>query len=106
MTDYLVIFCTVPDAETAGKLGRGLVEAQLAACVNVIPGLRSIYRWQGKVNDDAELLLVIKTARSSFDALAAWIKQNHPYSEPEIIALPIAAGSPSYLAWIGEQCTK
>ena len=104
MTDYLVVLCTVPDSETAGKLGRGLVEAQLAACANIIPGLRSIYRWQGKVNDDPELLLVIKTTRSRFDALAAWIKQNHPYSEPEIIALPIEVGSPSYLAWIGEQC--
>jgi len=100
---YLVVLCTAPSPETGAELGRGLVEQQLAACVNVIPGLRSIYRWQGETKDEAEVQLLIKTRRSRFEALSAFLRQHHPYTEPEIIALPIVEGSASYLGWVSEQ---
>lgn len=99
----LVVLCTVPSADVGAQLGRGIVEEQLAACVNILPAVRSIYRWQGAVHDDAEAQLVIKTRAARFDALLAWIRRHHPYEEPEVIALPIVQGSPSYLAWIGAQ---
>jgi periplasmic divalent cation tolerance protein len=97
---YVVVLCTTPSPEVSAELARGLVEAELAACVNILPSVRSIYRWQGSTHDDSESLMLIKTRNARFESLADWIKQHHPYDEPEIIALPIAAGSPSYLAWI------
>jgi periplasmic divalent cation tolerance protein len=100
---YLVVLCTTPDAQVGAELGRGLVEQKLAACVNIIPSVRSIYSWQGEVKDDGEAQLLIKTRRARFAAVAQWIRQHHPYTEPEIIALPIAEGSASYLAWIEQQ---
>jgi periplasmic divalent cation tolerance protein len=110
MTDasdnFLVVLCTAPSPEVGGELGRGLVEQKLAACVNIIPGLRSIYCWQGETKDDAECQLLIKTRRSRFEAVASWIREHHPYSEPEIIAVPIVAGSPSYLDWVAEQTAQ
>lgn len=107
MTDslesFLVVLCTVPSAEVGAQLARGIVEEQLAACVNIIPAVRSIYRWQGAVHDDAEAQLVIKTRASRWDALLAWVRSHHSYEEPELIALPIAQGSPSYLDWMRAQ---
>jgi periplasmic divalent cation tolerance protein len=100
MTDALVVLVTAPTAEKAAEIARALVEERLAACGNVVPGLRSIYRWEGKVQDDAEALLVLKTARDRFDALRARVLALHPYDVPEVIALPIEAGSAPYLAWI------
>jgi periplasmic divalent cation tolerance protein len=97
---YIVVLCTAPTSDVSAELARGLVEAELAACVNIVPAVRSIYRWQGTTHDDAESLLVIKSRSARFDALAQWLRKHHPYSEPEIIALPIADGSPTYLAWI------
>ena len=97
---FAVVLCTTPSEDVSAQLARGLVEAELAACVNIVPAVRSIYRWQGATQDDAESLMVIKTQAARFDALAEWIRKHHPYSEPEIILLPIHAGSPSYLAWI------
>jgi len=97
---FVVVLCTTPSPEVSAELARGLVAAELAACVNVVPGVRSIYRWQGETHDDAESLLVIKTRTQRFDALAQWLTEHHPYAEPEIIALPIAQGSQSYLAWL------
>jgi len=99
-TDALVVLCTVPDEPTAERLARGLVEARLAACVNVLGGVRSFYRWKGAVQDDRELQLVIKTRRTHFDALAAWIAREHPYEVPEVLALPVVAGAASYLRWL------
>lgn len=96
----IVILCTVPDAAAAETLARGLVEARLAACVNAIPGVRSFYRWQGKIEADDEIQLVIKTRRECFDGVAAWLKANHPYDTPEIIALPAAHVSDDYLEWV------
>jgi periplasmic divalent cation tolerance protein len=101
--DCLVVLCTAPANEPSAELARGIVAEQLAACVNIVPAVRSIYRWQGEVKDDAEALLVIKTRRSRYPALEQWIRGHHPYTEPEIIALPITEGSASYLAWIAAE---
>lgn len=101
--ELLVVLCTAPDADTAAKLAEGLVETRLAACVNVIPGLSSYYRWQGKLEVEAEVQLVIKTRRGRFDELAAWINANHPYDVPEIVALPAERVSEAYLRWAVEQ---
>lgn len=99
----LVILCTAPDAEVGATLARGLVDARLAACVNLVPGLRSFYRWEGAVHDDPEVQLLIKTREERFDAVAAWIDEHHPYDVPELIALPIAKGSGAYLEWMATQ---
>ena len=81
-------------------MAESLVESRLAACVNVIPGVVSIYRWKGRVHRDGESLLVVKTTVSRFKALERWIKAHHPYETPEIISLPVAAGSKDYLSWL------
>src|SRR5512138_3587317 len=98
--DAVVVLVTVPTAEKAAELARAVVEARLAACGNVVPGLRSIYRWQGQVHDDAEVLLVLKTTRARFEALRDRLLALHPYEVPEVLALPVEAGSAAYLAWI------
>jgi periplasmic divalent cation tolerance protein len=102
MTDALVVLVTTPTAEQAAELARTLVEERLAACGNVVPGLRSIYRWEGKVQDDAEALLLLKTTRARFDALRARVLALHPYDVPEVLAVPVEAGSAPYLAWIAD----
>jgi len=99
----VVILCTVPDEATAEKLAKGLVEERLAACVNAIPGVKSFYRWQGKIESDTEIQLVIKTRSEHFDKLAAWISENHPYDVPEIVAIPAERVSEAYLAWAVDQ---
>ncbi len=99
-TDALVVFVTVPDAETADKLAEALVGERLAACVNVLAGVRSIYRWKGAVERDQELLCVCKTTRAGFERLRARVVELHPYDVPEVIALPIAVGHAPYLDWI------
>jgi periplasmic divalent cation tolerance protein len=104
-SELIVVLCTVPDDPTAEKLAKGLVEERLAACVNAISGVKSFYRWQGKLEADQEIQLVIKTRRGRFDELAAWIKANHPYEVPEIMAIPAADVSDEYLAWAIEQST-
>ncbi len=101
--EALVVLCTAPDMDTAVRLGRGLVEARLAACVNVVPGLRSIYRYEGEVHDEAEVQLLVKTRRGCFAALEAWLDAHHPYDVPEVLALPVAAGAPGYLSWLTQQ---
>ena len=99
----IVVLCTAPDETTAHKLGKGLVEERLAACVNAISGVNSFYRWQGKIEVDTEIQLIIKTRRGRFDEVAEWLKANHPYDVPEIIALPVDKVSESYLKWaLGE----
>ena len=103
MTDALVVLVTAPDPEKAAEIARALVEERLAACGNVLPGLRSIYRWEGKVQDDREALLLLKTTRARFEALRARVLALHPYQVPEVIALPVEAGSAPYLAWIAEE---
>lgn len=101
-----VVFSTFPDADTAARIARALVDEQLAACVNVVPTVRSIYRWEGKVCDEAETLAVIKTTAERYAALAARIAELHPYQVPEVIALPLADGHPPYLAWLAEKVAR
>ncbi len=101
----LLVLCTAPDEEVGATLARDLLEQRLAACVNVLPRIRSFYRWKGTVQDEAEVQLFIKTTRTRFDELRAWIEQAHPYEVPELVALPIEEGSPAYLSWLGEEVT-
>jgi periplasmic divalent cation tolerance protein len=98
--DFVVVLVTVPDAETGARVGRTVVEEQLAACVNVIPGLRSIYVYGGKLCDDAEALCLFKTRRALYPALRDRVAALHPYELPEIIALPLADGNAPYLTWL------
>jgi len=96
----LVVMVTAPSGGKAAEIARALVEERLAACGNVLPGLRSLYRWEGKVQDDAEALLLLKTTRDRFEALRARLLSLHPYQVPEVIALPVEAGHAAYLEWI------
>lgn len=96
----LVILVTAPSAEVARRLARGLVEAGLAPCVNVLPGVGSIYRWEGRIEEAAEQLLLIKCPANSYDAIETWLLSHHPYDVPECVALPIVQGSAAYLAWL------
>jgi len=106
MTDKIVILSTCANEEEAARLARALVEARVAACVNIVPSVRSVYRWKGAVEDAAECLLIIKSSRSLFDALRAVLEKLHPYELPEIVALPIVEGSPNYLNWLGENLVE
>jgi periplasmic divalent cation tolerance protein len=101
----LVVLSTFPDADKAAQVARVLVEERLAACVNLVATVRSIYRWQGAVQDDAESLAIIKTTRERYPALAARLAELHPYDVAEIIALPLADGHPPYLAWLAGAVT-
>ena len=102
-TDKLVVLVTCASAREAKKIARSLVEERLAACGNIVEApVRSIYRWKGKVETAREWLLMLKTSRRRFATLQAAVKRLHSYDVPEIIALPIVAGSPEYLKWIGE----
>ncbi len=105
MNDFLTVLCTLPEANLAQKMAEVLVGEQLAACCNIVPNLESIYSWQGKVQHDSEVLLIIKTKRSIYESLEVRILELHPYEVPEIIALPIEKGSAAYLNWIN-QVTK
>jgi periplasmic divalent cation tolerance protein len=99
-TNVRAVLTTAPNAEVGGVIARALVEERLAACVNVIPGVRSIYRWKDEVQDDPEVVLIIKTRADRCEALAARIKDLHPYDVPEVLVLPAVGGSARYLAWI------
>lgn len=100
LENQIVVLCTVPDRESGERIASVLVEERLAACVNLLPGVSSTYRWQGKVRHEAECLLIIKSVTERFDALRARIRALHAYELPEIIALPIQQGDPDYLQWI------
>ena len=86
----------------ADTLSRGLVESKLAFCVNTVPGIQSTYHWEGKIHVDEEILLIVKTRKDLYDALESWVKTNHSYDVPEIIALPIERGLPEYLSGIDD----
>ncbi len=98
--DVLLVLVTVPDPAAGARLGRVLVEEQLAACVNVLPGLRSIYLWKGEIQDEQEALCLVKTRRSAYPALRARIEALHPYEVPEIIGLALDEGNAPYLSWV------
>ena len=101
MTDKLQIaLCTVPDADTADSIATALVSEKLAACVNIIPGITSVYRWQDKVENADEYLLLVKTTARAWALLEARILALHPYELPEIIAVPIETGQQDYIKWI------
>lgn len=100
---YQLVFCTCPDEETATKLATFLVEQHQAACVNIIPGLASVYRWQGKVIIDQEYLLLIKSRADHYPALERLIREQHPYELPEVIAVTIGNGLEGYLDWLGQE---
>ena len=98
----ILVLVTTPNSKVSEKLSKGLVTAKLAACVNIVPGLKSRYWWKGKIEAAREQLLLIKTTRVRLGALTRWVQKNHPYSICEIIALPITAGSKKYLQWINK----
>lgn len=98
-----VVLVTAPDAQVGARLARELVEARLAACVNLVSSVRSVYRWEGRVEDEAEVLLVIKTRAERFAALEARVRELHPYEVPEVLALPAAGGSRAYLDWVAAE---
>jgi periplasmic divalent cation tolerance protein len=98
--DLRVVLVTAPDVPVAEGLARSLVEERLAACVNLVPGIRSFYRWEGAVQDDSEILLIVKTRADRLEALASRVRELHPYELPEVLGLPVAGGGPDYLEWI------
>jgi periplasmic divalent cation tolerance protein len=102
LDNHFVVFATAPDDGVAATLAREAVEARLAACINVLPGVRSFYQWDGEIKDDAEVLLVAKTDGRKLQALIAQLAAAHPYDCPEIVALPIAHGLPAYLEWVSD----
>jgi periplasmic divalent cation tolerance protein len=96
----LVALTTVPNRQTARRLATSIVRNKLAACVSIQSGLISVYRWKNKIETSKEALLLIKTSRSQFNKLAIFIRKNHPYKVPEVIALPVRAGTEDYLKWL------
>jgi periplasmic divalent cation tolerance protein len=99
-TDGLIVFSTAPNDEVAEALAEFLVAERLAACVNLVDGIRSIYRWQGEVHRDSEVLLIVKSSRDLLEPLVETLQNRHPYDCPEIVAVPIVGGSGDYLAWM------
>ncbi len=99
-TDVRVAFATAPDEAVALRIARALVEERLAACANLVPGVRSIYRFRGVVEDEREVLLVIKTCADRIEALAERLRALHPYEVPELVVLPTAGGLAPYLDWV------
>ncbi len=97
---HQLIFCTCPDQQIAKRIAECLVRDKFAACVNIVPGITSIYEWQGKIESTQEHLLIIKSCAEKFSAIESKIKQLHPYELPEILAVPIERGLPEYLQWI------
>ncbi len=100
MSDYYIAFTTCPNADVATAIAQGAVQQRLAACVNIIPNIQSVYQWQGKIETDNELLLVIKTKQHALAALEIFIQQQHPYDVPEFVSVNIESGATTYLNWI------
>jgi len=100
--ENIVVFITASSEDEAAMIGHALVEARLAACVNIMKGVRSVYRWQGKVEDESEVLMIAKTQKGLFEDLVKKVKELHSYTVPEVIALPVVEGSADYLNWLKE----
>ena len=100
MTELLLVMTSLPDMEAAKALARGLIDANLAACVQLQSGVQSIYRWEGRACEEQEVVLVAKTTAAQWPAISAFIKQNHPYDVPEIIAQPITHSHADYARWV------
>lgn len=106
MDQTLLVISNLPDAASADAVARALVEQGLAACVNILPAVRSVYRWRGAIEDANEVTIFIKTAAHRYPELEAAVRGLHPYEVPELIALPVAAGLPAYLQWVLEETKK
>jgi len=104
-TPVRVVLCTVPSEDVGVQIARQLLEEQLVACVNILPGVRSLYRWQGKLEDERELLLVMKTVSDRIETLIPRVRELHPYEVCEVIALDVSAGSQAYLDWVSANCS-
>ncbi|MBW2145825.1 MAG: divalent-cation tolerance protein CutA [Deltaproteobacteria bacterium] len=102
MEEIIMVMVTVGTESQGLEIGRSLVQEKLAACVNLIKGVKSLYIWEGRLSDDQEILMLIKTRRSLFSRLRDRVEELHTYEVPEIIALPVIEGSPSYLRWVAE----
>ena len=103
MEDFIVILVTASSEEEAKKIAQSLVEKRLAACVNIIKDVQSVFRWKGKISDEKELLLIIKTRKKLYKNVEEEVKRLHSYEVPEVIALPIISGSKDYLYWIDSE---
>lgn len=99
---YLTVLCSCPDLAVAGSLAESLVEERLAACVTCLPGATSVFRWEGALQKEPEVLLLIKTTAERLATLTARIEALHPYDVPEVVAIPVAGGSERYLGWVGQ----
>ena len=104
-TSAIIIYCTCPDIETASRISRLIISQHMAACVNQVQGVTSIYEWEGKIEQENEVLLIIKTTDERFKSIQQLVSEEHPYELPELIAVPVTHGLPDYLEWI-TQCTK
>ncbi len=102
----LICFCNCPEAYTAERIATALVEERLAACVNILPGLRSVYRWEGAIEAADEVLLLIKTLPERYPALQDRLRELHPYELPELLAVESAFGLPEYLRWVADETRK
>ena len=106
MTDKIVVLSTAGSQEEAHRLATHLIEKRLAACVNILPGVRSVYRWKGAVEDGLEFMLIVKTRRPLLRALEEELRSVHSYEVPEMIALPVVEGLEEYLNWIDEETSE
>ncbi|MFI5372718.1 MAG: divalent-cation tolerance protein CutA [Candidatus Eisenbacteria bacterium] len=103
MTEALIVFSTFANEADAARITRVLVEERLIACANLLPGARSIYRWQGEIADEREVVALMKTRKQDWPALMSRLSELHPYDTPECVAVRIASGAPRYMAWLDEQ---
>ncbi|HSB31205.1 MAG TPA: divalent-cation tolerance protein CutA [Candidatus Sulfobium mesophilum] len=103
MTEFIIVFMTAPKEDEAQRIAQDIVSSRLAACVNIIRDIHSIYRWRGKIEDEGEVLMIVKTRLDLFGKLKKRVKELHSYSVPEIIALPLIEGSEEYLSWLKEE---
>ena len=99
----MLVLTTLPSAEAAAELAKAVVEEKLAACANLLPAVRSIYRWQGRVQDESEVLVLFKTRQEHFERLKARLLELHPYEIPEVLAVPVEQGYQAYLDWLGQE---
>lgn len=106
LANAVVVYVTAPSAEVAKGLARQLVTRRLAACVNIVPSVTSVYEWEGKIEEDSECLLMIKTRNDLVADLTSFVEEEHPYDVPEVISVPIEGGSEKYLVWIASETSK
>ena len=99
-SEVIIVFVTVPGLREGSRISKAILTSRLAACVNVIPGVQSMYQWKGKIVREKEAMLVMKTTRARYQKLEQKIKQLHPYEVPEVIAMPLICGSPQYIGWV------